>query len=55
LRYPTSDAGITYKKEKSETTGGLNCAAGFGSLMAVTASFGMQASAYVLTKLADSR
>jgi len=54
LRYPTVDAGVTYKKEQSDTTGGLNCATGFGSLMAVTASFGMHASAYVLTKLASS-
>ena len=52
LRYPTVDAGISHMKNDSDTTGGLNCASGFGSLMAVTTSFGMHASAFVLSKLA---
>ena len=53
LRYPTRDNGITTDKSDSDVSTGLSCATGFGSLCAVTATFGMLASAYVLKRLAD--
>lgn len=51
LRYPTSDHEISTTKSECSTLSGLNCANGFGSLTAVTASFGMVAAAYVLNKI----
>lgn len=53
LRYPTDDNGFSTSKVQCSTTTGLNCASGFGSLTAVTATFGMIASAYVLNKIAQ--
>lgn len=55
LRYPTSDHQISTKKADCSATGGLSCASGFGSLAAVTATFGMLASAHVLNKIAGFR
>ena len=55
LRYPTRDNGITTDKSDSASSSGLSCASGFGSLCAVTATFGMLASAYVLKRLAEPR
>ncbi len=52
LRYPSADGKTTFDKASSETTGGLNCAQGFGSAVTVTASFGLFAASYVLRKLA---
>lgn len=52
LRYPTEDGEITTQKSENHSTTGLNCANGFGSLCAVTSTFGMLASAYVLKRLA---
>lgn len=52
LRYPAEDGGIT--SEKPPNKGGLNCAAGFGSAVTVTATFGMAAAGHVLNKLAAS-
>ncbi|MEM7304529.1 MAG: tRNA threonylcarbamoyladenosine dehydratase [Pseudomonadota bacterium] len=52
-RYPTSNNDISTSKTECTTTGGLNCATGFGSLTAVTATFGMMASAHVLNKIAS--
>ena len=51
-RYPTKNEEISTTKSKCDTISGLNCANGFGSLTAVTASFGMIAAAYVLKKIA---
>lgn len=53
LRYPTSDNQISTKKADCSVTAGLNCANGFGSLSAVTGTFGMIASAHVLNKIAS--
>ena len=52
-RYPTDDNEISTKKAECSTLSGLNCADGFGSLSAVTAAFGMIASAHVLNKIAS--
>ena len=51
-RYPTDNEEISTAKSDCRATSGLNCANGFGSLTAVTASFGMVAAAYVLKKIA---
>jgi len=55
LRYPGADGAacaIGGEEEGDAGITGLNCA-GFGSSMAVTASFGMVAAAHVLKRLAD--
>lgn len=49
--YPAADGHTTFDKSQSTSTTGLNCAQGLGSAVAVTASFGMFAAAYVLNKL----
>lgn len=54
LRYPTDDLEVSTNKSACSNLSGLNCANGFGSLSAVTASFGMIASAYVLNRIAKS-
>ena len=51
LRYPTDDHEISTNKSECSNLSGLNCANGFGSLSAVTATFGMIACAHVLNKL----
>lgn len=53
-RYPTDDHDISTNKTECSNLSGLNCANGFGSLSAVTATFGMIASAHVLKAIADS-
>lgn len=53
-RFPTSDNEISTTKSACISIGGLSCANGFGSLSAVTASFGMVAAAHVLNKLSKS-
>ncbi|MEM8843852.1 MAG: tRNA threonylcarbamoyladenosine dehydratase [Pseudomonadota bacterium] len=53
-RYPTDDNEISTTKAECSTLSGLNCANGFGSLSAVTATFGMLASAHVLNKIAST-
>jgi len=55
LRYPTDDSEISTDKNQCTNLSGLNCANGFGSLTAVTASFGMIASAYVLNYLSKAK
>ena len=52
-RYPTDDHQVSTEKSRCSSTGGLSCADGYGSLSAVTATFGMLASAYVLSKIAS--
>ena len=53
LRYPTDENEVSTSKSECSALSGLNCANGFGSLSAVTASFGMIASAYTLNKIAQ--
>ena len=53
LRYPTDSHEVSMNKSECSNLSGLNCANGFGSLTAVTATFGMIASAYVLNKITD--
>jgi len=53
-RYPTDNRGISTNKSECTSLSGLNCTNGFGSLSAVTASFGMIASAHVLNKICIS-
>lgn len=53
-RYPTEDNEISATKAECSALSGLNCANGFGSLSAVTACFGMFATAYVLNKITTS-
>ena len=53
-RFPTSDNRISTTKSECTSIGGLNCANGFGSLSAVTASFGMIAAAHVLNKISKT-
>ena len=51
VRYPDSDGGTCRAKPKA-TAGGLSCAGSLGSVMTVTASFGLVAAAHVLNRLA---
>ena len=55
LRYPTDDHEISTNKSECSNLSGLNCANGFGSLSAVTATFGMIACAHVLNKISDQQ
>ena len=52
LRFPPTDDACELDMDNQPGVTGLNCA-GFGSSMAVTASFGLIAAARVLRKLAD--
>ncbi len=54
LRYPTDDHEVHTQKSKCSNLSGLNCANGFGSLSAVTATFGMIACAHTLNKISQS-
>ena len=49
--FPTEDGGISAQKPDAQSVGGLNCAGGLGSVMTVTATFGLVAAAHVLRKL----
>ena len=49
--FPAEDGSISAQKPDTQTMGGLNCAGGLGSVMTVTATFGLVAAAYVLKKL----
>jgi tRNA A37 threonylcarbamoyladenosine dehydratase len=51
--FPADNGGISPDKPGSDTVGGLTCAGGLGSVMTVTASFGLVAVAQVLRKLGD--
>ncbi|MDW3095460.1 MAG: tRNA cyclic N6-threonylcarbamoyladenosine(37) synthase TcdA [Gammaproteobacteria bacterium] len=55
LRYPTDDNEISTSKSECSNISGLNCANGFGSLTAVTATFGMIACAHVLNKITNQQ
>ncbi len=54
LRYPTDNHEVSTNKSECSNLTGLNCANGFGSLSAVTATFGMIACAHVLNKISNS-
>jgi tRNA A37 threonylcarbamoyladenosine dehydratase len=49
--FPAADGSVCHDKPDTTEIGGLNCAGGLGSVMTVTASFGLQAVAHVLGKL----
>lgn len=49
--FPAADGAVSPAKPE-QVLGGLSCAGGLGSSMAVTASFGLAAAAHVLKKLA---
>jgi tRNA A37 threonylcarbamoyladenosine dehydratase len=51
VRYPDSDGG-TCRSKPEAAAGGLSCAGTMGSVMTVTASFGLVAAAHVLNRLA---
>ncbi len=51
-RYPAPDGSVSYKKPGSAGTT-LDCDTGYGSLVSVTASFGMIAAARVMNRLVD--
>ena len=50
--FPAEDGGVSPAKPGSRNIGGLTCAGGLGSVMTVTASFGLVAAAHALRKLA---
>jgi tRNA A37 threonylcarbamoyladenosine dehydratase len=56
LLYHTEEEGVTRRKPKrrSGTAAALSCAGGLGSVMTVTATFGLVAVAHVLRRLAES-
>ena len=51
--FPAADGTVSTQKPDSQGIGGLNCAGGLGSVMTVTASFGLVAVAHVLKKLSE--
>ncbi len=51
LSYPSGEGGVTF--QKPETAKDLSCAGGIGSVMTVTASFGLVAVSHVLKKLSQ--
>ncbi len=52
-RYPTKNGQISTTKAECSNASGLNRANEFGSVSAVTACFGMIATAYALNKIAE--
>lgn len=50
--FPAENGGVSPAKPDSRSIGGLTCAGGLGSVMTVTASFGLVATAQVLRRLA---
>ncbi|MGB5427655.1 MAG: hypothetical protein WBN95_12805 [Gammaproteobacteria bacterium] len=53
--FPAEDGKISAQKPVTQGIGGLTCAGGLGSVMTVTASFGLVAAAHVLQKLSQSQ
>ena len=51
--YLAEDGKISAQKPDTQGIGGLNCGGGLGSVMTVTASFGLIAAAHVLKKLSE--
>ncbi|QSA97980.1 tRNA cyclic N6-threonylcarbamoyladenosine(37) synthase TcdA [Methylococcus sp. EFPC2] len=52
--YPTPEGGICAQKPEGAAAGGLSCAGGIGSVMTVTATFGLVAASVVLARLTES-
>jgi tRNA A37 threonylcarbamoyladenosine dehydratase len=50
-RFPDGDGDISPAKPAGSSSGGLTCAGGLGSVMTVTAAFGLAAASHVLKKL----
>ena len=50
--FPTADGGVCQQRDPEVAASGLNCAGGIGSVMTVTATFGLVATSVVLNKLA---
>ncbi|MGB5178904.1 MAG: tRNA cyclic N6-threonylcarbamoyladenosine(37) synthase TcdA [Gammaproteobacteria bacterium] len=53
--FPAADGKISSQKPDTPGIGGLSCAGGLGSVMTVTASFGLVAAAHVLKKLSQAQ
>jgi tRNA A37 threonylcarbamoyladenosine dehydratase len=53
--FPGDDGRISAQKPGTQGLGGLSCAGGLGSVMTVTASFGLVAAAHVLKKLSQTQ
>lgn len=53
--FPAGDGKISAQKPDAQNLGGLTCAGGLGSVMTVTASFGLVAAAHVLKKLSAAQ
>jgi len=53
--YPAEDGGISYAKPGSENQTTLDCTTGLGSFVAVTASFGMTATAHAIGKFLNRK
>jgi tRNA A37 threonylcarbamoyladenosine dehydratase len=53
--YPQADGSVCARKPTGAAASGLSCAGGLGSVMNVTASFGMAAAARALGDIADAR
>jgi tRNA A37 threonylcarbamoyladenosine dehydratase len=49
--FPTADGGVCQQRDPELAASGLNCAGGIGSVMTVTACFGLIATSVVLNKL----
>jgi tRNA A37 threonylcarbamoyladenosine dehydratase len=54
VRYLGADGQPCFQNPETQSASGLNCASGLGSSAAVTASFGLAATAYVLNKIASA-
>ena len=52
--FPTGAGDVSPARPDGSASGGLSCAGGLGSLMPVTAGFGLAAAAHVLKKLAET-
>lgn len=52
--FPTEDGDVSRARPAGSAGAGLSCAGGLGSLMPVTAGFGLAAAAHVLRKLAET-
>jgi tRNA A37 threonylcarbamoyladenosine dehydratase len=50
--FPSADGGVCQQRDPGASASGLNCAGGIGSVMTVTASFGLVAVSLVLNRLA---
>ena len=51
ILFPAADGGVCHQREAGAAASGLNCAGGIGSVMTVTAGFGLVAASVVLNRL----